>query len=205
MIEKKIFLLGAGGHAKVVLDAIEKSGFSVCGIINPFSEVDPFFSGTKVLGGDDLIDSLNPHADIIANGLGATPKNLLNKKVSIPWKARGFQFLTVMHPSIIVGRKVSFGPGSQVMAGCTLQSNISIGSGVVINTASNVDHDCKIGNHTFISPSVALCGGVEVGEDCFIGSGAILLPGVKLGNGVLIAAGAVVDRDVSSFGFVDRK
>jgi UDP-perosamine 4-acetyltransferase len=204
MAHPKIFLLGAGGHAKVVFDAIQKLGLSVAGIINPSSDINPFFADIQVCGGDEMMDSLDPKVHIIANGLGATPKNLLNKKVSLSWMARGFKFLTIVHPTTIIGRHVNFGEGCQVMAGCTLQSDISVGVGVVINTASNIDHDCKIGNHTFISPSVVICGGVEVGQDCFVGAGAILLPGVKLGNGVLVAAGAVVDRDVPSFGFMDR-
>lgn len=205
MTGSRIFLLGAGGHAKVVLDAIQKLGLSVAGIVNPSMDAPSFFSGIQVCGGDEMMGSLNPNFDVIANGLGASPKNLLNKKVSLRWQTHGFKFLTIVHPTTIIGRHVIFGEGCQVMAGCTLQSDISIGVGVVINTASNIDHDCKIGNHTFISPSVVMCGGVEVGEDCFIGAGAILLPGVKLGKGVLIAAGAVVDKDVPSLNFIDRK
>jgi sugar O-acyltransferase (sialic acid O-acetyltransferase NeuD family) len=204
MRDSRIFILGAGGHAKVVLDAVQKLGLSVAGIVNPSLDISPFFSGIQVCGGDEMMDSLDPKFDVIANGLGASPKNLLNKKVSLPWKTHGFKFLTIVHPTTIVGRHVNFGEGCQIMAGCTLQSDISIGVGVVINTASNIDHDCKIGNHTFISPSVVICGGVEVGEDCFIGAGAILLPGVKLGKGVLIAAGAIVDKDVPSLSFINR-
>lgn len=204
MSDSRIFLLGAGGHAKVVLDAIESQGISIAGIINPSSNISEYFSSIRVWGGDEMIDSLNPDLDLIANGIGATPKNLLNKKLSLAWKAHGYRFLTIVHPATTIGRKVTLGHGCQIMAGCTLQSDTVVGDGVVVNTASNIDHDCRIGAYTFISPSCVICGGVEIGDDCFIGAGAILLPGVKLGNGVVVAAGGVVDRDVPDLGFIGR-
>jgi len=201
---KNLYVLGGGGHAKVILDALIKSGASVTGIIDPRLPLDSEVFGVRVTGGDELMATLDPQVNAIANGVGATPKNFINKKLFEIWTASGFHFISVIHPSAIIGEQVVLHDGCQIMARVVLQPNAQIGMGSVINTASSIDHDCVIGQHCFIAPSVTLCGGATVGDNCFIGAGATLLPGITVGSQALIAAGAVVDKNIGEGEFFPR-
>jgi len=197
MPEKRVMLMAAGGHGCVVLDALQASGIRVTGIIDPGKPVGITYFGVPVLGGDEWLGQQGKPDDIIlANGIGSLAGNGLRGKVFNTWKQRGFSFVSVQHPSAVIGREVMLAEGCQIMAGSILQCRVSIGSNAVINTRASVDHDCKIGLHAFIGPGVTLCGAVCIGDNAFLGSGAIVLPGISVGNNAIVAAGAVVTRDV---------
>jgi UDP-perosamine 4-acetyltransferase len=203
-MNKVIYVIGAGGHSKVVIDSLLNSGLNPSGILSSSSVTGQKLYGIPILGGDELSEIFSPDECLLANGIGALPGNQVNKKVFSYWVDRGFQFLTVIHPSTIIAMDVVLGRGCQIMAGAVLQPAVSIGVGTVINTAVRVDHDCLIGEHCFIAPGVVICGGVKISNDVFIGAGSTVLPGVKIGRGSVVAAGVVVDRDVLDGDFVSR-
>lgn len=198
MHKRRILLLAAGGHGSVVLDALLASGTRVAGIIDPGRPVGSAVFDVPVLGGDEWLDHAKPDDIFLVNGIGANPCNNLRSRFFDTWKQRGFDFLSVQHPSAVVGRGTSLSEGSQIMAGSVLQCRVSIADNVVINTRASIDHDCKIGVHAFIGPGVTLCGDVCIGDNAFLGAGAIVLPGISVGNNAIIGAGAVVTRDVHS-------
>ncbi|PQV52509.1 acetyltransferase [Paraburkholderia sp. BL21I4N1] len=204
MTNTKLYVLGGGGHAKVVIAALTASGASVAGLIDPRLEIGTLMLGVPVIGGDEWMQKLDPHSAQLANGVGATVKSRVNRKLFDLWSAQGFSFATVLHPSAVVGAEVELAPGCQIMAGAILQPHAKIGVGTVINTSVSIDHDCVVGAHCFVAPSVTLCGGASIGEGVFVGAGATLLPGVKVGNNALIAAGAVVDTDVADGDYFQR-
>lgn len=91
--------------------------------------------------------------------------------------------------------------------------NIEVGDGTIIGFATFIDGRAKvkIGNHTDIASEVmiysqehdlsapdfkARSGKVIIGDYVFIGPRAIILPGVNIGDAAVIAAGAVVTKDV---------
>lgn len=200
----KLYVLGAGGHAKVVIDALLAGNATVHGIIDPRLPVGTALLGVPAIGGDELIDELDPAEVVIANGVGATVKSRINRKLFELWSARGFRFISVIHPRTIVGAEVELVDGCQIMAGAVIQPHARIGAGTVINTGCRIDHDCVVGAHCFIAPSVTLCGGASIGEGSFIGAGAVLLPGVSVGKAALVAAGATVDADVGDNQYFPR-
>lgn len=200
----KLYVLGAGGHAKVVIDSLLASGTAVHGIIDPRLSIGTALLGVPAIGGDEWIDKLDPAEVTIANGVGATVKSRVNRKLFELWSTRGFRFARVIHPSAIVGTEVELADGCQVMAGAVIQPHARIGAGTVINTGCRIDHDCVIGAHCFVAPSVTLCGGASIGEGSFVGAGAVLLPGVSVGNAALVAAGATVDADVGDGQYFPR-
>lgn len=204
MTNTKLYVLGGGGHAKVVIDALTASGASLAGLIDPRLEIGTLMLGVPVIGGDEWMQKLDPQSVQLANGVGATVKSRVNRKLFDLWSAQGFSFATVVHPSAVVGAEVDLAPGCQIMAGAILQPHAKIGVGTVINTSVSIDHDCVVGAHCFVAPSVTLCGGASIGEGVFVGAGATLLPGVKVGNNALIAAGAVVDTDVADGDYFQR-
>lgn len=195
MNRRRVLLLAAGGHGSVALDALLASGVRVAGIIDPGRPVGSALFDVPVLGGDEWLEQAKPDDILLVNGIGATPFNNLRSRFFNMWKQRGFNFLSVKHPSAMVGRETALSEGSQIMAGSIVQCRVSIADNAVINTRASVDHDCKIGVHSFIGPGVTLCGDVRIGDNAFLGAGAIVLPGITVGSNAIIGAGAVVTRD----------
>lgn len=204
MSERCTYLLGAGGHGSVLLDALLSTGVGVVGIIDPAKAVDSLIFGIPVLGGDDFLERFLPSDILLVNGIGISmgAGAEFRARMFEKWKARGFDFSSVLHPSVWLARDVVLGEGCQVMSGAVLQCHARIGANAVINTRASVDHDCVIQAHAFVGPGAVLCGGVKVGAGAMIGAGATILPGVDIGDGALVGAGAVVRRDVSRGQFV---
>ncbi len=196
MNKRRVLLLAAGGHGSVVLDALLVSGIHVAGIIDPGMRVGSALFDVPVLGGDAWLDQAKPDDILLVNGIGANPFKNLRGQFFSKWNQRGFNFLSVQHPSTVVGRETVLSEGSQIMAGSIVQCRVNIADNAVINTRASVDHDCKIGAHAFIGPGVTLCGDVCIGDNVFIGAGAIVLPGVTVGSNAVVGAGAVVTRDI---------
>lgn len=194
-----VLILGAGGHAKVLVDALLASSAVIAGIVDP----DPKLSGANilgvpVLGGDDVVGQF-PAAEIqLVNGLGSIGVPVKRQQLFERFKGMGYNFATVVHPSAVLALDVELGEGAQVMAGAVIQAGSRIGRNTIINTRASIDHDCIIGNHVHIAPGVTLSGGVTVGEGTHIGTGATVVQGINIGKGCLVAAGAVVVRDVAA-------
>ncbi len=195
-MSKQIFLVGCGGHGRVVLEALLLSGIKVKGIIDSGLKVRDKIFGTSVLGDDRFLDKVISSKTMLVNGVGANPNIDKREKLFKNFKARGFSFNKVQHPSAVVGLETIIGEGSQIMAGALLQNRVRVGENVVINTHAGIDHDCIIESHSFISPGVVLCGDVLVGNSTFIGAGATLLPSIKIGANVIIGAGSVVTKNL---------
>ena len=197
MSDKPVYLVAAGGHGSVVLDALAEMGVAVAGIVDPKMQAGARVFGVPVLGGDAWLDSRKPGEVVLANGAGATPYDNLRGTLYRKFHERGFEFVSVRHPSAAVGRECDLAEGSQVMAGCVVQCRARIGRNVVVNTRASVDHDCVVEDHVFIGPGATLCGEVRIGSGTFVGAGAVILPGIRVGSGAIVAAGAVVARDVA--------
>lgn len=195
-MSKQVFLLGGGGHGRVVLDALLSSGLIVAGVLDPNLKVGDQVFGVPVMGGDEYLDQVAPKDVLLVNGLGANPCVRSRKRLFEDMKARGFSFDAVRHPAAGVGLECDLGESSQIMAGAVLQNRVRVGNNAVINTRASIDHDCAIGAHAFVSPSAVLCGVVTVADSAFIGAGAVVLPEIQIGANAIVGAGAVVTKAV---------
>lgn len=198
-----INILGAGGHAKVVINALHCLGANISGITDP----DPnthgkSILGVKVLGGDDVVFKYALDSVVLVNGVGSTNASNHRKFLFQQFLDKGFGFKSVIHPSAIVSKDVNISDGALVMAGVVIQPGCQIGANAIINTRASVDHDCFIGAHSHIAPGAVLGGGITVGEGCHIGAGATVIQSIRIGAGALIAAGATVISDVPANGRV---
>lgn len=192
-----IVLVGAGGHGRVVLDALLLQGRQVVGIIDPRLEKGATVFGVPVLGGDEWLNTASPEAFALANGVGAIPyASKRRRELHEQWSAKGFVLTSVVHPSAVLGREVFQGRGIQVMAGAIVQAGCRLGEGCVINTRASLDHDCVIGEHAFVAPGAILCADIVVEERAYIGAGATILPGLRVGAGSIVAGGATVTKNV---------
>lgn len=195
-MSRQFFLLGGGGHGRVVLDALLSSSVKVAGIFDPHLKVGDQVFGVPVLGGDEFLEQVAPANVLLVNGLGANSCVRSRRRLFEDMKVRGFLFSAVRHPSVVLGRECVLGDGAQIMAGAVLQNRVSVAENAVINTCASIDHDCVLGAHAFVSPNVVLCGDVEIGEAAFIGAGAIILPGIRIGAKAIVGAGAVVTKNI---------
>jgi len=183
-----MYLFGASGHAKVIIDSLKASGKKISGLFDDNPEVKELLE-YSVYGSFDQ-DRLGDEELIISVGLNHIRKIIVEK---LPENTR---YGKAIHPSAIISEYASLGEGTVVMQGAVIQSSVSIGRHSIINTAASVDHDCKIDDFVHISPNATLCGAVSVGEGSQVGAGAVVIPGVKIGKWSLVAAGAVVMKDV---------
>lgn len=196
--EEAVIVIGAGGHARVLVDALLERGVRVSGLSdpNPGLKGQAVF-GVPVLGDDGILDSYSPESTLLVNGIGSTESMAARRVVYERLKSRGYRFLSVLHPSAVVSRHAILGEGVQVMAGVVVQAGAKVGDNTILNTRASVDHDCGVGRHCHIAPGATLSGSVDIGDGTHIGVGACITQGVRIGAGCLVAAGAAV---VSSVG-----
>lgn len=106
------------------------------------------------------------------------------------------EFLTFVHPSVLLGPHVRLGKGVVLCPRVTLTTQVAVGDFVVVNCHSSAGHDVRMGAWSTISGHCDLTGHVRLGERVFVGSGARVLPGKSVGDGAVVGAGSVVLRNV---------
>lgn len=194
-----MILVGAGGHARVLLDALASRGeLSVIGLADADAgRRGDTVNGVPILGDDAwLLANHSGDAVTLVNGMGSTRDTRLRRRIFEAFRSHGFAFARVVHVTATIARDVTLGEGAQVMAGAIVQVGVVLADNVLVNTGAIIDHDCRIGAHCHVAPGVVLSGSVTVGQGTHIGTGACVIQGVRIGSDVLIGAGAVVIRDV---------
>lgn len=197
-MKRPVIIVGAGGHAKVVIDMLQVSSVEIIGV----SDSDPDKHGTYVLGipvigNDEVISQYKPEQIFLVNGIGSVGLPMVRTAIFNEFKKLNYSFVTVIHPSAIVASDVILGEGVQIMAGAIIQPGCNIESNSIINTSTSVDHDCYIGLHVHLAPGVILSGGVGIGDGVHVGTGAVIIQGVQIGRDSIVGAGAVVINHVA--------
>lgn len=177
-----MYLFGASGHAKVIIDILEASSVRVDGLIDDNPNIDQ-------LQGYPVRHTFTGESPFIIS-IGS---NKIRKQVAERLQA---SYGKAIHPSAILSPTAKIGDGTVVMQGSIIQADANVGKHCIINTGASVDHECVIGDYVHVSPHATLCGNVHVGEGTWIGAGSVIIPGVKIGKWSVIGAGAVVVRDV---------
>jgi sugar O-acyltransferase (sialic acid O-acetyltransferase NeuD family) len=194
---EKIIVIGAGGHAKVVIDIFNYTGYHVVGVLDgDTSKHGKTLLGVPILGGNEKLE------EILASGVKkafvAIGNNDVRVKIGESLKAKGFTLVTAIHHSAIIADSVRIGEGSMVAAGGVINPDASIGKHVIINTGVTVDHDCVIKDGAHVSPGVNLAGNVQIGEKTHVGIGSCIIQGINISENTVIGAGSVVVRDIAS-------
>ena len=192
-------ILGAGGHARVLLDALRAAGDPGPLVILDRDQTrwGQTFEGVQVAGGDDLLPSLvQKGATHFLVGLGSVGNN--RPRLALFTKALDHGLLprSVIHPTAIISPTARLGLGVQLLAGCIINPGARLGDNVILNTGALVEHDCLIENHAHIAPRACLAGGVQVGTGANLGAGSLVRQGVKIGAWAQVGMGAVVTREV---------
>lgn len=190
-MSNSVYVIGAGGHAKVVIQALLESGRKVAGVFDDRIQLQKTeVLGIPVIGTLDDLKHQPARPVIVAIGDNQTRQTIV-QKLDLQWA-------TVIHPSAIVDTTVKIGCGTVVMAGAVIQVDTVIGDHAIVNTSASVDHDCVIGEFSHLAPGTHLAGGCKIGEGVLVGVGAAVIPQVEIGDWSVIGAGAAVVNNIAS-------
>jgi sugar O-acyltransferase (sialic acid O-acetyltransferase NeuD family) len=193
MSTDKLILVGAGGHARVVFDALRTLGAwrSIEIRDDVPKAASACFDGLPV-----MTPALPPEMDgvlaHVALGHNDTRRRLAEKLLS-----RGARLASVVHPRATVSSLAEIADGTFIAANAVVTVAARVGAAAIINHGAVVDHDCAVGAFAHIAPGAVLGGGVVIGAGVLVGAGAVILPGIKIGDGACIGAGAVVTKPVA--------
>jgi len=191
---RRLALLGAGGHGKVVADS------ALCAGWQEVVFYDDAWPGVQSCGPWPVAgNSEQLRLDLAGfDGVVVTIGNNAIRLDKQRWLQQGGAALvSVVHPAACVSRYASIGPGSVVMAGAVLNIDAKLGQACIINTGATVDHDCQLADGVHVSPGAHLSGEVQVGQASWIGAGAVVRQGLSIGRSVTVGAGAVVVKPIS--------
>lgn len=194
--EEKLYLFGAGGHSKVIIDTAKKQNIQVSGVFDDDTcKVGSLINEVPIIGGrQELVSTIKDHNG--ANLLVSIGDNHARRETSSWLSNCGLPLASLTHEFSCLSDNIVLGCGSVVLAGAIIQTNVTTGRGVIINSRSLIEHDCVLGDYVHVSPGAVICGSVAIGDCSWVGAGSTVIPGVKIGKNCVIAAGSVVTKDV---------
>lgn len=194
---ERVIVVGAGGHAKVVIDVLRAAGHEVVALFDDdASRHGQLFRGVPVAGAADAVVA-HAAAAGLRHFLVAIGHNAVRLGIARRLEAAGLEGIAAVHPSAVVAPGVTLGPGTVVMPGACLNADARLGAHVIVNTGARVDHDCVVGDGVHLAPGVVLCGNVRIGELAFLGAGSTVIPGMAIGARASVGAASAVVRPVA--------
>ena len=194
---KNILIFGTGGHAKVIVDIIEKQGeYRIAGFIDEYDDKKTVTLGYKVLGNEfslkDIVSNYEIYGGVIGIGDNSIRLDIRDKIIKyIP----NFKFINCIHPQSILGKEAILGQGNVIMAGVIINPSSIISNHCILNTNSSIDHDCLMSDFSSIAPNVTLGGNVKIGDYSAIGISTNIFQNVNIGNNCIIGGGSLVRKD----------
>lgn len=187
---RKLVIIGASGHGKVVADIAQKNGYNEILFLDDNDDLTQ--CGTFSVMGKVKDYSLYADADfVVAIGNAGIRQNIQSRL-----QQEHYNIATLIHPGAVIADTVTIGRGTVIMAGVVINPETQIGEGCIINTCSSIDHDCVIDNYVHISVGSHLAGTVMIGEKTWIGAGTTVINNIKICEECMIGAGAVVVKDI---------
>ncbi len=182
----RFVLVGAGGHAKAICEAIEVDGGELACYVDPSPAT--WLSAPQRTDDNDV----EPGDGSLVLGIGGLQPAGLSRRLALfdGYIERGFTSSPIVHPAAHVSEGARIEAGTVVLAGAVVQPDARVGRAAIINTAAVVEHDSIIGAGSHLAPSSVVLGDCRVGECCMIGAGAIVLQGAVVPDGSLVRAGA---------------
>jgi sugar O-acyltransferase (sialic acid O-acetyltransferase NeuD family) len=181
-----LVLVGAGGHAKALVEALAARGLAVTAYVDR--------ADCAWLPGIHRYESDDYSGDHLANGfllgMGAVNPEGLARRLDLfrRYVARGWRALAVVHPAALLSTSATLGEGSQTLAGAVVQPGATVGAAAIVNTGAIVEHDSTIGDGSHIAPGAIVLGDVRVGACAMIGAGAVVLQGASVPDRTLVPA-----------------
>ncbi len=193
-MNNKVFILGAGGHTRSLINLLEYNHYKIEGIYDDNFEVrsKETINTYKVLG---KLKELSKDG-IVVLSFGELKKR---KQLFLQLESQILKD-NLVHPKAHIENYFNSGPSNQIFANVVINSNTTLGANNIINTGAIIEHEVTIGNHNHISVGSILCGRVTIGNDCFIGAGTTIIDKLSITDEVIIGANSVVIRNIDEPG-----
>ena len=188
-MKKYVIVLGAGGHAKVVIELLHESGYQVDFCVGEEGSPKNCL-GIPVLLGEQNLIRLRDDGYVFA--FPAIGSNFVRERAAIHAVSLGYELVNAISHRAVVSPSAALGVGIAIMGGVIINAECKIENLTIINTGTTVDHGCHIGDCAHIAPQCALAGDVKVGRRVFLGIGTIVIPNIKIGDDATTGAGSVV-------------
>ena len=191
--DRRLLVLGAGGHAKVVLEILREGGFEVIGLLD--NDPSPrTVSGVAVIGDDSRLPELR--ASGVTQVFIALGDNALRMTLGRKAQALGYSLVNAISSGARLSTTARVGKGVAIMAGAVVNAEADIEDLAIVNTGAVIDHDVRVGEAAHVGPGCAVAGEVSLGERVFLGVGVSVIPRVVIGADVVVGAGACVVGDL---------
>lgn len=187
---KKLGIIGAGGHGKVLADIAIKNDYKEIIFFDDDITIKEC-AGYPVVGTSKEIEQYKDYDFIVAVG-----NAIIRKTIQTQLEQQGYSIATLIHPNATISRRVQIDKGTVVMAGTVINSDTIVKKGCIINTCASLDHDNYIEEYSHISVGAHLGGTVTIGKNCWIGIGSTIINNCSLCDDCVIGAGAVVVKDI---------
>lgn len=195
-MKKKLLIIGAGGHGKVIADiALKMNKWEYIAFLDDSENVKTSM-GIEIIGKSADVSKYIKDYNLFV-GIG---NNIIREKIQEQLEIQGASIPVLIHPHAVVGEQVFLEAGTVVMAGAIINCCTKIGKGCIINTASTIDHDNVIEDYVHVSPGVNLAGTVSIGRNTWLGIGSVISNNINIINNCKIGAGTVVIKDITESG-----
>ncbi len=194
---RKLVVIGAGGHGKVVADCAEQMH-----IYDEIVFIDDIYQHTKtvlhwpIVGMSNQWQEYLAEADyVVAIGNNQTRYRLVQELI-----AQHAKIATIIHPSAQISQYADIGAGSVIFASAVVNCSSQIGLAAIINTSATIDHDCVVGDACHISPGANIAGMVTLGDRVWVGIGSAVVQCLSIGHDIQLGAGTIVTKNLEQSG-----
>jgi sugar O-acyltransferase (sialic acid O-acetyltransferase NeuD family) len=195
-MKKKLLIIGASGHGKVVADiALKMNKWQRVAFLDDDENI-KFSMGLEVLGTSSEVSKYIEEYNVFV-GVG---NNTTRQKIQCMLEKLGADIPVLIHPHAVIGEQVEIANGTALMAGTIVNCSTKIGKGCIVNTGSTIDHDNCIEDFVHVSPGTHLAGTVFIGKRSWLGIGSIISNNINITNDCQLGAGSVVIRDITDPG-----
>lgn len=196
MQNRKLILIGGGGHCKSVIEVAESAGYEIKGILDMPDEVGKeVLPGHKIIGTDDEIPQYVEECDFVIT-VGFIKNPALRIKLYNKVKVVGGKLATIIASTAYVSKYAEIGEGTVIMHHAFVNAGAKIGDNCIINTFANIEHDAEVGNQCHISTGTMVNGECKIGENCFIGSQSVCANCIEIASDIIVGAGSLVRKSI---------
>lgn len=199
-MKEKVVIVGAGGHAKVIVECIDKDKYDVAGYLDKDDQlIGENINGIPIIGDDsNPFKWLEKGITGCVIGIGHVGKYQLRNELYKKFKNAGFHMVNAIHPQSIISSTAIIKEGTVVLPGAVINANAHVGENVIINSRAVIEHDVVIDNGVHIAPGTVISGGSYVGMNTLIGAGTVIIQRVSIGKETIVGAGTIVIHDIPS-------
>lgn len=196
---KDIIIIGAGGHAKTIVDSIERQGvFRVAGFVDKEDIGKKVYKDYKVLSDDSNAKELfNKGIRYAFIAVGHMGNGILRERLYRYYTNIGFEIPTIIDSTAVVANTAVVGSGTYIGRNAVVNVEANIGDNCIVNTSAIIEHECTLGDNSHIAVAAVVCGQSSLGKNVFLGANATVIQQLNIGDNVIIGAGATVINNLS--------